>query len=137
VGEQSWHETFKTAAPVLHTDDYELRNRVMHEAYLPTKDEASPTAIRCWYLSLQAMQKLRWDLQNAVGVVSAAIIAEAKARLKLGEPTAAIYDGAILDDNESRSYRRLADDMTRLQRLDALFASLHDEQQPGTPGESR
>ena len=60
-----------------------------------------------------------------MGTASAAIIAEARARLKLGEPTAAIQDATILHDNESMNYRRLVDYMEHLRKLDELFASLH------------
>lgn len=122
--EKHWREVLKTEPPVLKSEDYEIRNRVMHEAYIPTEEEASEFGNKVLVLIAPAMQTLRWNLQGAVGVASAAIISDAKARLNLGEPTAAFYDATILHDNESMNYRRLADYMSHLRKLDELFRSL-------------
>jgi hypothetical protein len=125
--ERQWKRKLKSVPPVLPEEDCELRNRVVHEGLIPTKDEAFGHGDKVLLLIAPAMQKLRWDLLDAVGKASAAIIAEGKARLGLGEPTAAIQDAMILHDNESMSYRRLVDYMSHLQKLDALFASLSRE----------
>lgn len=119
-----WAEVLKTKAPVLSQEDYELRNRAMHEAYIPSEKEAFDFGDKVLMSVAPAMQRLRWDLQGAVGEASAAIISEAKSRLALGEPTAAIQDATILHDNESMNYRRLADYMSHLRKVDELFRSL-------------
>jgi len=128
--EQRWADTFKTTPPVLEAEDYDFRSRVIHEGVIPTEGEAFAHADKVLVLIAPAMQRLRWDLQGAVGQASAAIIAEAKTRLGLGEPTAAIQDATILHDNESMNYRRLADYMSQLKKLDALFATLSRANHP-------
>ena len=132
--ERAWREVFKPEAPgtpqppeppVLTAEDYEIRNRVLHEGYVPTKKEAFDFGDKVLVRVAPAMQTLRWKMVEAVGTASAAIIAEARARLKLAEPTAAIQDATILHDNESMNYRRLVDYIEHLRKLDELFASLH------------
>lgn len=119
-----WLEVLKTEAPVLSQEDYEIRNRAMHEAYIPTEEEAFDFGDKVLVKVAPAMQRLRWELQGAVGEASAALISEAKSRLGLGEPTAAIQDATILHDNESLNYRRLAYHISHLRKLDKLFKSL-------------
>jgi hypothetical protein len=124
--ENSWREVLKTEPPVLTSEEYEIRNRIMHEGYVPTEGEAFDFGNKILVRITPAMQTLRLRLQEAVGGASAAIISDAKSRLNLGEPTAGIYDGTILHDNESMNYLRLEDYMSHLRNLDELFASLRD-----------
>jgi len=124
--EKAWREILKTEPPVMTTDEYEIRNRVLHEGYVPTLEEVADFGNKVLVLIAPAMQVLRWRLQGAVGAASTAIIAEAKSRLNLGDPTASFYDATILHDNESMNYRRLADYTSHLRRLDELFESLRD-----------
>lgn len=125
--QKRWVEVLKTEAPVLSLEVYEIRNRAMHDAYVPTEEEAFDFGDKVLVTVSPAMQRLRWDLQGAVGEASAAIILEARTRLGLGEPTAAIQDATILHDNESMNYRRLSDYMLHLRKLDKLFKSLSDD----------
>jgi hypothetical protein len=122
--ENAWREVFKTEPAVLTAEEYEIRNRVMHEGYVPTEEEAFDFGNQILVRVSPAMQTLRWSLQEAFGIASAAIIAEAKSRLNLGEPNAGMYDAMILHDHESMNYRRLKDYMPHLRKLDELFASV-------------
>jgi hypothetical protein len=125
--ETAWRDVLETEPAVLTAEEYEIRNRVMHEGYVPTEEEAFDFGNRILVRVSPAMQTLRWSLQQAFGVASAAIIAEARSRLNLGDPTAGMYDAMILHDNESMPYRRLADYMPHLRKLDKLFDSLPKE----------
>ncbi len=123
--EKAWREVLKTEPPVIPAQDYEIRNQVMHEGYVPTEDEALDFGNKILVLIAPAMQTLRWNLQQGVADASAAIIGRREvADGDLGEPTAGMYDAMILHDNESMNYRRLADYMPHLRGLDELFESL-------------
>lgn len=122
--EKSWLDVMQTEPPVLASEEYEIRNRVMHEGYVPTEEEALDFGNKVLVLVSRAMQTLGWKLQGAVAEASAAIISEGKSRLNLGEPDAGMYDATILHDNESMNYRRLEDYMSHLRKLDELFESL-------------
>jgi hypothetical protein len=131
--EEAWREVFKEEPlgtrqppklPVLSDEEYEIRNQVMHEAYIPSKGEAFAFGNLILARVSPAMQALRWTLDGAVGTASQAIIAEARARFHLDEPTAALGDATILLDNESMPQRTLVDYMPHLQDMDELFASI-------------
>jgi hypothetical protein len=96
----------------------------MHEAHIPGKEEAFAFGNLILARVSPAMQALRWILDGAVGTASQAIIAEARARLHLDEPTAALGDATILLDNETMPQRTLIDYMPHLRNMNELFASI-------------
>jgi hypothetical protein len=110
--------------PVLTDEELEIRHKVMHRGHIPTKEEAFDLGNLVLTRVSPAMEALRWKVNGAVGTASAAIIAAAKARLNLGEPTAAIQDAMIMHDAETQPQRRLVDYMPHLRKLDALFEEL-------------
>ncbi len=123
--EQKWAQTFESVPPpVLKEEDCGLRNRVLHEGFIPSEEEAFAHGDKVLDLIVPAMVLLRQQLQDAVAEASAAIIEDGKKRLDKSTPTIAIQDATILLDNESMRYRRLRNYIPHLQKMDELFALL-------------
>jgi hypothetical protein len=131
--ENAWREVFKPQPPgtrqypeppVLTKDQYEIRNQVMHRGHIPTKEEAVDLGNAVLTRVAPATDALRWTLDGAVGEASHAIIADAKVRLHLDEPTASLGEATILHGNESMPHLGLADYMPHLRDMDEMFASI-------------